>query len=68
MDELELKLLQPAPASGIDAGRLAALFAVPGALEGASEGQLRAVLLEFVQEIVYVGNPAEVEVRIRQGL
>jgi DNA invertase Pin-like site-specific DNA recombinase len=68
MDELELKLLQPAPASGIDAGRLAALFAVPGALDGASEGQLRAVLLEFVQEIVYVGNPAEVEVRVRQGL
>jgi hypothetical protein len=40
---------------------------VPGALDGASEGELRAILLEFVQEIVYVGNPAEVKIRVRQG-
>jgi DNA invertase Pin-like site-specific DNA recombinase len=68
IDELELKLMEPARPSGIEAGRLAALFAVPGALETATDVQLRAVLLEFVGEILYVGNPAEVEIRIRQGL
>lgn len=63
--DLEAKLEAPPVLSGPDPERLAALFAVPGALEGATEGQLRAVLLEFVAELVYVGNPAEVEVRIR---
>jgi hypothetical protein len=63
--DLEAKLQEPPILSGPDPERLAALFAVPGVLEGATEGQLRAVLLEFVAEVVYVGNPAEVEVRVR---
>ena len=63
--ELEAKLQEPPILSGPNPEILAGLFAVPGAIEGATEAELRTVLLEFVAELVYVGNPAEIEVRIR---
>ena len=46
---------------------LAILFARPGVLDLASEEELRPLFLEFIDEIVYVGDPNTVEVRLRQG-
>ena len=43
------------------------LLARPGVLEAMSDEELRAVLLEFVDEIFYIGNPDRVEIRLRDG-
>jgi len=42
-----------------------ALLSRPGVLEMMPDEELRAVLLEFVDEILYLGNPDWVEVRLR---
>ena len=39
----------------------------PGVLEGMTDEELRAVLLEFVDEILYTGDPNWVEIRLRDG-
>lgn len=58
----------PAPeAIGPNWVALAETFSRPGVLECATEEDLRELLLEFVDEVLYVGNPVAVEVRLRQG-
>ena len=42
-----------------------ALLSRPGVLEMMPDEELRAVLLEFVDEILYVGDPDRVEIRLR---
>ena len=54
------------PTVGPDWTGLAELVAVPNLLEGFPDSELRPFLLEYVQEIVYVGNPAEVQIRLRR--
>jgi DNA invertase Pin-like site-specific DNA recombinase len=44
---------------------LAAILARPGVLEASTDEELRALVLEFVDEVVYLGNSATVEVRLR---
>lgn len=46
---------------------LSALLARPGVLELALDEELRALVLEFIDEIVYVGDPNRVEIRLRHG-
>jgi len=43
------------------------LLSRPGVLEAMPDEELRAVVLEFVDEILYIGNPDRVEVRLRDS-
>lgn len=64
IEALESSEVMPSP-SGPNWASLAELFARPGVLELATEEELRPVLLEFIEEIVYLGNPERVEIRLR---
>lgn len=59
--ELEIETAQP---SANWAG-YRDLLSRPGVLEMMPDEELRAVLLEFTGEILYIGNPDRVEVRLR---
>ena len=61
--ELEIESVQP---SANWAG-YRDLLARPGVLEMMPDEELRAVLLEFVDEILYIGNPDRVEIRLRDS-
>lgn len=67
IEALQLELMAPPlPASANWAG-LRELLQRPGVLEGATVQELRAVVLELVAELVYVGNPDRIEIRMREG-
>ena len=55
------------PMVGPDWTGLAELIATPGVLDSFTDKQLRPLVLEYVTQIFYVGNPREVEIRIREG-
>jgi DNA invertase Pin-like site-specific DNA recombinase len=52
-------------ASGPRYDGLAELYAAPGTLELGTDDQLRAVVVEFVAAIRFVGNPRQVEITLR---
>ena len=54
------------PTVGPDWTGLAELLAVPGLMEGFPDAKLRGFLLDYVEQILYVGNPTEVEIRLRR--
>jgi len=66
IDALRMDLLAPPPApqSANWAGFRDVLLR-PGTLEDASVDELRALILELVAEIIYVGDPNRVEIRLR---
>ncbi len=64
--DLQQQLQTPLPSAPNWEG-LAAVLARPGVLDLADEEELRALLLEFVDEILYVGDPSTVKVVLRQG-
>lgn len=67
IEALQLELMAPPlPASANWAG-LRELLQRPGVLESATVQELRAVVLELVAELVYVGNPDRIEIRMREG-
>lgn len=67
--ELAIKRLRPKvtppTCAAPDWRRFTQLFALPGVLESATDPELRELLLEFIDEIIYVGNPREVTIRVR---
>lgn len=65
IDELELRLLEPMRPPGVDWSGYAALLGRDGALEAATDSELREILLEILDEVLYIGDPNRVEVRIR---
>jgi DNA invertase Pin-like site-specific DNA recombinase len=66
IDDLRSQLAAPLPqAEGPNWAGLEALICRPGVLEAASDEELRAVVLELIDEVVYVGDPNTVEVRLR---
>lgn len=65
IDELERRLLEPEPSATVDWRSFAVLLSRPGALEAATDAELREILLEVLDEIVYIGNPNRVEIRLR---
>ena len=67
IEAMKLELLVPPPATSANWAGYRGLFLRPGALEAATDEELRAVVLEFVAEIIYVGNPNRVEIRLRDG-
>ena len=56
-----------APAMGPDWGGLAELIATPGVLDRFTDEQLRPLVLDYIAEIVYLGNPREVQVIVQKG-
>lgn len=64
IDGLRLELLAPPPMASANWAAYRELFARPGVLANASDEELRAVMLEFVAELRYVGNPDRVEIRL----
>lgn len=64
--DLQQQLQMPLP-SAPNWQSLAVLLARPGVLELASDEELRQVALEFIDQILYVGDPDRVEVSLRDG-
>lgn len=54
-------------ASGPRYDGLAELFAAPGTLELTTDEELRAIVIEFVAAIRFLGNPRRVEITLRYG-
>jgi DNA invertase Pin-like site-specific DNA recombinase len=52
-------------ASGPRYDGLAELFATPGTLELATDEELRAIVVEFIAAIRFIGNPRRVEITLR---
>ncbi len=67
IERLEAMLTVPPLASGPDWRGLAEVFMRSGALDAATDEELRVLALEYVAKIVYVGDPSRVEIRVRQG-
>lgn len=67
IEALRLELLAPPLPTSADWAGLRDLLLRPGALEGATIEELRAVLHELVAELVYIGDPSRIEVRLRDG-
>jgi len=66
LEALRMDLLAPPPApQSADWAGFRDVLIRPGSLEIASVEQLRALVLELVAEVVYVGNPNRVEIRLR---
>ena len=67
IEALRLELLAPPPPTSADWAGLRELLLRPGALEGATMEELRAVVHELVAELIYVGDANRIEVRLRDG-
>ena len=65
IEALRLELLAPSPAVSANWAGYRELLARPGVLEAATAEELRAVVLELVQEVRYVGDPNRVEIILR---
>ena len=65
IEAMRLELLAPPPGGSVDWVGLRELLIQPGALESATDEELRAVALELVDQVLYVGDPGRVEIRLR---
>ena len=65
IEAMRLELLTPPPTGSADWVGLRELLIQPGALESATDEELRAVVLELVDQVLYVGDPGRVEIRLR---
>ena len=61
------KLDALAPLNGPNWDALVPLLQTPGVLEGFRDAELRPLVIEYITQIVYIGNPRRVDVRVRQG-
>ena len=69
LDNLKSRLAElRRPTVGPDWAGLAELISAPGVLDRFTDEQLRPLALEYVAQIVYVGNTREVEIRILKGV
>lgn len=65
ISDLRKQLVVPMDEAPPDWTGLADVLSVSGVLEGMTDMEFRAVMLELVDEILYVGNPTAVEIRLR---
>lgn len=65
IDAMRLELLAPPPVASANWAGFRAVLARPDVLGQATAEELRAIVLEFVAEIRYVGDPHRVEIRLR---
>ena len=64
---LRREIEMPDPVVGPDWSALIPLLQTPGVFERFTDAQLRPLLLEFVAQLVYTGDPRNIEVVLRQG-
>jgi DNA invertase Pin-like site-specific DNA recombinase len=67
IEALRLELLAPPPLVSANWAGYRELLARPGVLEAATVEELRAVVLELVEQVRYIGDPNRVEIRLRGG-
>lgn len=67
IEAMRLELLAPPPPTSANWAGFRDMILRPGVLEVATAEELRAVALEFITELVYVGDPNRIEVRLRDG-
>jgi DNA invertase Pin-like site-specific DNA recombinase len=68
IEALRLELLvPPPPVASVNWAGYRELLARPGVLEVATVEELRAVVLELVEQVRYIGDPNRVEIRLRGG-
>lgn len=65
IDAMRLELLAPPPPTSANWAGFRDVILRPGVLELATVEELRAIALELVAELVYVGDPSRIEVRLR---
>ena len=65
IDAMRLELLAPPPVASANWAAYCELFRRPAVLGAMPDEELRAVLLELVAEVLYVGDPSRVEIRLR---
>ena len=65
IEAMKLELLAPPPVASANWAGFRAVLARPEVLSQATGEELRAVVLEFVEEVRYVGDPNRVEIRLR---
>jgi hypothetical protein len=66
--DLSLRLMPPDVAAPIDWSGFAEVITAPGVLEASSDEDLRVVLLELVEEVLYTGSPDRVHVALRDAV
>lgn len=65
IDKLSLELLAPPPSTGANWPAFRDAIATPGVLEAASDEELRVILLEFVDQIIYSADTHQIDIRLR---
>ncbi len=65
IDAMRLELLAPPPIASANWAGYCELFRRPAVLHAMADEELRAVLLELLAEVLYVGDPSRVEIRLR---
>jgi hypothetical protein len=68
ISELRLRLTPPESTKAADWSAFAPIILQPGLLESAGDKDLREVLLELVEEMVYFGSPDSIRVTLRDAL
>jgi DNA invertase Pin-like site-specific DNA recombinase len=67
IEAMRLELLAPPPQTSANWAGFRDVIRQPGVLELASVEELRAIALELIDELVYVGDPNRIEIRLRDG-
>lgn len=65
IEAMRLELLAPPPVTSANWAGLRELLQRPGVLEVASTEELRAIALELIDQLIYIGDPNRIEVRLR---
>jgi hypothetical protein len=65
IDAMRLELLAPPPIASANWADFRMALQRPDIMAGATDEELRAVLLELCSELLYVGNSDRIEVRLR---
>ena len=68
ISELRVRLAPPDPVKAADWSAFTPIIKAPGLLESAVEKDLREVLMELVDEMVYIGNPDAIRITLRDAI
>jgi DNA invertase Pin-like site-specific DNA recombinase len=67
IEALRLELLTPPPAASANWAGFRDMIQRPGVLELAAADEMRAIARELIAELIYIGDPSRVEIRLRHG-
>jgi hypothetical protein len=68
ISELRVRLAPPDAVKAADWSAFTPIIKAPGLLESAVEKDLREVLMELVDEMVYIGNPDAIRITLRDAI